>query len=756
MNSIQIALAVIAGVCFYVGIYHALVGLRRRPVDGLHILFALMSFSFGVLAFGAVLLHPAVASESVAAFLRADRWSLMGQLLGTLLLLWFVAFYTNVKPYLVLVILSVPLIILMWSHLTADYTFLYSDVPGFFEVALPWGEPIKIADVVLNSRANQLLQLTILAYGIFVIYAAVRQYRRGERREALLLGLAMALLFATYINDFLLDLDLITSIYALPFGYVAMIVVMSLILSNEIIDTEQELETLNLELEQRVADRTSELSAANRALQKAKDAAEAANRAKSVFLANMSHELRTPLNAILGFTQLMKRDPAFPPNQEERLNIIDRSGEHLLELINDVLEMSKIEAGHSELEKNAFDLHHTLESLESIMRIRAENKGLDLILERATDVPRYVNGDERKLRQVLINLLGNAIKFTNEGRVTLEVKTKERQGSTNGENGDLSIFRLVFKVSDTGVGIVPEEIDRLFEPFSQTRSGQQVAEGTGLGLPISRQFVELMGGEISVQSTPISSGGMEEEHGSTFSFDVLLEVADPLKIVPLQPVRRVVGLDPAVAGPYRILVVDDSADNRALLCQLLASVGFEVQEAINGQQALERYESWQPQLIWMDIRMPVMDGYQAAQAIRESNGPETVIIAITASAFEEERVQALAVGCDDFVRKPFREDEIFKKMAEHLGLSYIYETLDQADAHDDKRRSEQVGLTPDALGQLPASWVTDLRQAAMHGHIEPILNLINQLGPDHSQMARALSTLARDFQFGKIVALTEQ
>ncbi len=736
MNSIQISLAVIAGICFYVGIYHALVGLRRRPIDRLHLLFAMMSFAFGVLAFGAVLLHPAVASESVENFLIADRWSLMGQLVGTLLLLWFIAFYTKVKPYLVLVLLSVPVIFLMWQHLTASATFLYTEVTGFFEVALPWGEPIKIADIALNAQANLLLQATILAYFAFFIYAAIRQYRRGEQREALLLALAVGILIATYVNDFLLDLDLITSIYLLPFGYVAMIVVMSLALSDEIIETEQQLETLTIELEQRVEERTEELSAANRALQRAKELAESANRAKSVFLANMSHELRTPLNAILGFTQLMERDPETSPRQMEQLETINRSGQHLLDLINDVLEMSKIEAGRTELNVAGFDLYKSLESLESILRVRAENKGLELVKQLDSDLPRYIQTDEGKLRQIIINLIGNAIKFTDEGRVMIRISRNETKP---GES-------LHFEIEDTGIGIDAAEMDHLFEPFKQTQSGQGLTEGTGLGLPISRQFVQQLGGDISVVSEP--------GQGSTFAFNIDYDLIDAQDIVPEKPARRVIGLAPDQPD-YRVLVVDDSDENRLLLQELLNGAGFEVRSATNGQEAINEFQTWQPHLIWMDIRMPVMDGYQATRAIKESNGQDTVIIAITASAFEEERAQVLGAGCDDFVRKPFREDEIFEKMAEHLDLDYIYEEISRADADDAKKGLDQLSLTSADLAALPAEWVSDLHQAALHGHIQPVLDLIDQLGPENSQVAQALSTLAANFQFGKIVALAE-
>jgi signal transduction histidine kinase/CheY-like chemotaxis protein len=768
MNSIQIALAVIAGICFYVGIYHALVGLRRRPVDGLHLIFAMMSLAYGVLAFGAVLLHPAVAVRSVEDFLIADRWSLMGQLVGTLLLLWFIAFYTKVKPYPVLLILSAPLVMLMWVHLTSPFTFLYTDITGFFEVTLPWGEPITIADIALNSWANQLLQAVILAYIVFITYAGVRQYRRGERQEALLLGLATAILLAANVNDILLDLDLITSIYLLPFGYVAMIVVMSLTLSNEIIETEEQLETLNLELEQRVDDRTAELSAANSALQKAKKAAEAANRAKSVFLANMSHELRTPLNTVLGFTQIMERDTTLPAQHRENLAIISRSGRHLLDLINDVLEMSKVEAGQSTLTETSFDLHYDLDSLHKMMRLRAEKQGLRFNFERAADVPRYIRTDERKLRQVLINLLSNAIKFTEEGSASLRVGvlpssgevTASRTYPQGGEDteGEL-LIHLQFEVADTGAGIAPAEMEKLFEPFSQTASGLQAQRGTGLGLPISRQFVQLMGGDITVHSIPAlpqaTEGKTQGAHGTTFTFVIPVTVTGVADVPAAQPVRRVIGLV-ADQPSYRILVVDDSADNRSLLRQWLEQVGFAVREAADGQEAIALHESWKPHLIWMDMRMPVLDGYEATRQIKATTaGQAPVIIAVTASAFEEERAVVLSAGCDDFVRKPFVEAEIFDMMARHLAVRYVYEVIEQADALDDKPSPGQVSLTPADLAELPAKWIVDLRQAAMRGYLGPVLDLIGQLGPAHNQVAQALSALARDFQFGKIVALTE-
>jgi signal transduction histidine kinase/DNA-binding NarL/FixJ family response regulator len=474
------------------------------------------------------------------------------------------------------------------------------------------------------------------------------------------------------------------------------------------------------------------------AAEEARIAAETANRAKSQFLANMSHELRTPLNAILGFAQIMRRDTTIPAPQQENIAIINRSGEHLLDLINDVLEISKIEAGQNILTPTSFDLHHTLDDIEEMMRIRAEKKDLHLIFERAPNVPGYIKTDERKLRQVLINLLHNGIKFTEEGGVTLRVRSQES------ENSALS---LLFEVEDTGVGIAPEEIDSLFEPFTQTESGQQIQTGTGLGLPISRQFVQLMGGNISVTS--------QMGQGTIFKWDIQVEPAEAAAIEARQPTRRVMGLASDQPG-YRILIAEDNFESRTLLRKLLEGVGFEVQEAANGQQAVEMHECWQPHLVWMDMRMPVMDGYEATKQIKASlQGQATTIIALTASAFEENRAMVLSSGCDDFVRKPFRETELFDKMAEHLGVRYLYEYLAQPPEQDRDLPAPKT-LTPADLASLPADWVTSLHDAARRGQAKLIFELLEQIQPEHTLLAEVLKQWVDEFRFDKIVSLIEQ
>jgi PAS domain S-box-containing protein len=400
-------------------------------------------------------------------------------------------------------------------------------------------------------------------------------------------------------------------------------------------------------------------------LQEARREAEAANQAKSTFLANMSHKLRTPLNAILGFSQLMDGDLNLTDEQQENLEIINRSGEHLLALINDVLEMSKIEAGRVALQETSFDLYGLLDSLEEMFRLRAEHRGLTLSLRRAENVPRYVVTDEGKLRQVLSNLLGNAVKFTREGGVSLRVSAPSPALPRTQARTILH-----FEVEDTGPGIAPEELEVVFDPFVQATVGQGPQEGTGLGLTISRQFVRLMGGDITASS--------KLGQGSLFQFDVQVGLAAAAEFEETRPGRRVVGLAPdqraADDRPFRLLVVEDKETNRRLLVKLLESLGFDVQEAVNGQQALEMWEHWQPHLIWMDMRMPVMNGHEATQRIKTTpRGQAAIIIALTATAFEEDREQILLEGCDDFVRKPFRKDDIYDMLVKHLGVRFLYE-----------------------------------------------------------------------------------
>jgi signal transduction histidine kinase/CheY-like chemotaxis protein len=387
-------------------------------------------------------------------------------------------------------------------------------------------------------------------------------------------------------------------------------------------------------------------------LHKAKAEAQAATKAKSQFLANMSHEIRTPLNAILGFVQLMQREPERSEDDRRALEIISRSGEHLLTLINDVLSMAKIEAGRVASEAADFDLRRMIGAVEQMFRLRASAKSLELAVEIAPGVPAAVRGDEAKLRQILINLLGNAIKFTGQGRVTLRVGFRDGTAS--------------FEVEDTGVGISAPDVERLFEAFTQVGNGAQAREGTGLGLAISRSFVELMGGRLRVESEP--------GRGSRFSFDIPLQAAQGA-VAEEAPRRKVAALAPGQPA-YRLLVADDTAENRLLLEELFTAVGLDVRTVENGREAVEAWREWHPHLIWMDVRMPVLDGCGATRAIRaaetDSGRPRTPVIALTASAFEHDREGIVAAGCDEFVAKPFLQDTLFDVLARHLGVRWSY------------------------------------------------------------------------------------
>ncbi len=495
-------------------------------------------------------------------------------------------------------------------------------------------------------------------------------------------------------------------------------------------------------LETRVDQRTVELK-------EAKQVAETANKTKSEFLANMSHELRTPLNAILGFTQVMGNDTSLNSEQQENLGIINRSGEHLLSLINDVLDMSKIEAGRVGLNEADFDLHRFLDTVEEMFQLKADSQGIELIVDHDPDVPQYIRSDERKLRQVSINLLGNAIKFTQKGSVSLRVKmgddyiNKNKIVATVEEQ--LAPYTLHFEVADTGPGIAPDELDSLFEPFIQTETGRNSQQGAGLGLPISRKFVQLLGGDITVSS--------ELGKGTVFKFDIQVQPGEVADVQPPAPTRKAIGLAPG-QPTYRILVADDRWANRRLMIKLLEPIGFAVCEAENGQEAVSLWESWEPHLIWMDMRMPIMDGYEAAKQIKSHlKGQATVIIALTASTLEEEKAVVLSAGCNDFVRKPFRAETIFEKMAQHLGVCYIYE---EQVLPPDPPLAIAEKLTSKALTVMSVEWLAQLRLAAIELDTNRIDSLISQVSQEQASLATNLQKMAHNFDFDRILQLAEQ
>jgi CheY-like chemotaxis protein len=423
-----------------------------------------------------------------------------------------------------------------------------------------------------------------------------------------------------------------------------------------------------------------------------------------------------------------------------------RSGEHLLGLINDVLSISKIEAGKQTLNTQVFGLGRLLKGLEEIFTPRTRAKGLYLKFEQAPELPQFVLGDEGKLRQVLINLLGNAVKFTKAGGITLRARWREGIGG--------------FDIEDTGPGISEAEQKAIFEPFAQSRSGVDSKQGTGLGLTISRNFVQLMGGDLCVKSI--------EGQGSTFSFEINLSASNEIEEGSEE--RKVIGLEPGQPS-YRILVADDRWENRALLVKLLAAAGFVIREAVDGNEVLETWRTWQPHLIWMDVRMPGMDGLEATRTIRSAEADQgltqlndappgrevgqlpksedwarCVIIALTASAFEHHRVAILAAGCDDFVTKPFRTATVFEKLVKHLGVRFVYDEPEIASS----ARQAEFGAAMGRLASLPEQWIEELAQAAAIGDDQAAHRIVDQITEKDDGLGRELRRMVKRFEFEQI------
>lgn len=508
------------------------------------------------------------------------------------------------------------------------------------------------------------------------------------------------------------------------------------------------------QLERQVEARTKELRETLGELERAKETAVAANRAKSVFLANMSHEFRTPLNAIIGFTELLLRDTSLGEGQIENVKIVHRSSEHLLGLINDVLELSKIEAGRTVLNPQPFDLYQMLRGLEEMFRLRAESKGLTLRLDLAPEAPRYLVADVGRLRQVLMNLMGNAVKFTQRGYILLQVTRCDADESAAG------VVNLCFAIEDSGPGITPAEQALLFEPFVQTSAGELSQEGTGLGLTISRQHVRLMGGDISVHS--------ELGHGSTFRFTIPCQIVAETAVRPAESARQVIGLEPGQPR-YRLLVVDDQPVNRQMLVKMLAPLGFELREAANGEEAVAVWQAWEPHLIWMDMRMPVMNGYEATKRIkRTTKGQATIIIALTASGLEEDRTVVLSEGCDDYLRKPFRDADLYGLLAKHLGVRFIYrdtavlpeEAADGSSVAETSQPSAPETAEPQALlsriGRVPSALLASLERATILGNLGQITALIDEIREYDAVLAAELATRADNFEHGRILSLLQQ
>ena len=512
-------------------------------------------------------------------------------------------------------------------------------------------------------------------------------------------------------------------------------------------EAKKSLEKTNVDLQSEMKIRKakeSELRRNETLLRQAKAGAETASRSKSIFLANMSHELRTPLNAILGFSQLMQMDPKMSEESRANLQTINRSGSHLLTLINDVLDMSKIEAGKIDLQNDSFNFDELVHEAIEMMLVRASSKGIELLLDPESTYPKFISGDAAKVRQILINFLSNAVKFTDEGRVIVRITSEAP--NAKGE------FMLTGAVTDSGIGIAAEDISKVFAPFEQVvQKGEEKIDqkGTGLGLALCKQFVEMMDGYVEVQS--------EVGVGSTFSFSIKVKEASSSEIAEVAPEAK--GIPTGLAAgqkPVRILIAEDDTANAIILESVLRKCGLQTLVVDNGQKAVEQFKAWKPDLICMDRRMPVLDGLKATRYIRqETGGGDVKIIAVTAVAFREERQQMLDGGCDDLVKKPYTFEEIFQAIERNLQIEFTYPEHDEGGSDAEFQPLKNSALEA-AIKELPKPLLEQIRQSALELDMDGFEAALPDVEKINPKLAESLRILHSQLDYSAILKVLKE